>query len=118
MLRDIDQYYLNKEEPTKSCLIAVREFILSHHADMSEAWRYRMPFFLYQNKRICYLWTDKKSKEPYLGIVDGNQLEHPLLEQGNRSRMKIFRINPSEDLPLETLDTLLNAMIHLIDQRS
>ena len=28
MLRDIDHFYLQKEEPVKSCLIALREIIL------------------------------------------------------------------------------------------
>lgn len=114
MLREIDQFYLKQTEPNKSCLLALRELILDFDESMSEAWRYSMPFFLYQKKRICYLWLDKKSKEPYLGLVDGNQIDHPALEQGNRSRMKILRINPNEDLPLELIHQLLQQMIDLL----
>ena len=33
----------------------------------------------YQQKMFCYLWTDKKTHEPYIGIVEGNKIDHPLL---------------------------------------
>ncbi|HEY2648766.1 MAG TPA: DUF1801 domain-containing protein [Puia sp.] len=48
MLRDIEQLYLLKEEPLKSCLIALREIILKQDHDITTAWKYRMPFFCYK----------------------------------------------------------------------
>ncbi len=58
-----------------------------------------------------YLWTDKDTKEPYIGFVEGNKMHSPYLEKGNRSRMKIMRINPNEDLPTETIDNLLHETL-------
>ena len=113
MLRDIDHFYLNLEEPTKSCLLALRENILTIDYNVSSVWKYRTPFFCYQQKIFCYFWVDKKTKEPYIGIVEGNKIEHPLLEQGNRLRVKILRINPNEDLPIDTIHLILNQALDL-----
>lgn len=111
MLRAIDNYYLNQEEPTKSCLMALREIITAFDKEISEAWKYHMPVFCYKGKMFCYLWTDKKTNEPYMGIVEGKRIEHPLLEQGSRSRMKILRINPMIDLPLKDIQFILGKAL-------
>ncbi len=111
MKEAIDHYYLEKYEPHKSCLLTLRTIILDLNAHITEKWSYSMPFFCYKGKRFCYLWTDKVTKEPYIGIVDGNLIEHPALEQGNRSRMKIMRINPNKDIPLETVLNILQLAI-------
>jgi len=62
---------------------------------------------------FCYLWTDKKTEEPYLLMVEGKYLDLPELEQGNRSRMKIFRVNPSKDLPVKNIKKILKAALDL-----
>ena len=77
MLREIDNFYFPKNEPTKSCLHALREYIRSYNANITEAWKYRMPFFCHKGKMFCYIWLDKKTKQPYLGIVEGKNIDHP-----------------------------------------
>ena len=62
---------------------------------------------------FCYLWTDKKTAEPYILFVEGNHLNHSKLETGNRSRMKIFRVNPTKDIPKNTVEGLLNSALDL-----
>lgn len=52
-------------------------------------------------------WTDKKTNEPYILFVEGKYLDYPELESGDRSRMKILRINSNKDLPIKTIDILL-----------
>ena len=113
MLRDLDKYYLNKEEPTKSCLQALRDYILNFDSSITEAWKYRMPFFCVNRKMFCYLWTDKKTGLPYIGFVEGRNINHPLLEQGSRKRMKILRIDPTADLPIETINKVLKEALLL-----
>jgi len=92
----LDNYYLTKEEPNKSCLLALGSIILGQDENITETKKYGMPCFCYKKKMFCYLWTDKKTGEPYLLMVEGKYLDLPELEQGNRSRMKIFRVNPSK----------------------
>ncbi|MEM9674549.1 MAG: DUF1801 domain-containing protein [Cyclobacteriaceae bacterium] len=113
MTRELDRYYLSKDEPSKSCLLALRSIILEQDEQVTETQKWGMPCFCYQKKMFCYLWTDKKTDEPYILMVEGNHLDHPQLEQGNRSRMKIFRVNPNEDLDLETINALLQQALDL-----
>jgi uncharacterized protein YdhG (YjbR/CyaY superfamily) len=84
-LRPIDQYFLDKDEPIKSCLQFLREHILKQDPLITEAWKYGMPFFCYRGKMICYLWVHKKHHQPYLGIVEGKQINHPDLLQEDRA---------------------------------
>ncbi|MBF0649448.1 DUF1801 domain-containing protein [Dysgonomonas sp. GY75] len=113
MIDTLSNYYLNKEEPQKSCLLALRSIILNMDKDVSETVKYEMPCFCYKKKMFCYLWTDKKTGEPYILMVEGKLLNHPELEQGSRSRMKILRIDPNEDLPIETIKLILNDALNL-----
>lgn len=62
---------------------------------------------------FCYLWTDKVTDEPYILMVEGKHLNHPLLEKGKRSRMKILRIDPGKDLPMENILEVLNEGLDL-----
>lgn len=107
------QYYLNKEEPNKSCLLALRSIILSQDEQITETQKWGMPCFCYKNKMFCYLWTDKKTEEPYLLFVEGKHLNFPELETGNRTRMKIFRVSPDKDIPLNVLEEILQAALDL-----
>lgn len=108
MVHEPDHFYLDKEEPARSCLLALRSIILKQDSNISETRKYGMPCFCYKQRMFCYLWTDKKTNEPYILMVEGKHLEHPALEQGKRSRMKILRIDPGKDLPLSTVDLILN----------
>lgn len=113
MIQDLHQYYLSKEEPNQSCLLALRSIILKQDTHITETRKYGMPCFCYKNNMFCYLWTDKKTDEPYILMVEGNHLEHPLLEKGNRSRMKIFRVQPKMDLPLKIITSILQQALDL-----
>jgi len=113
MIEQLQQYYLNKKEPNKSCLLALRSIILKQDEHITETQKYGMPCFCYKKKMFCYLWTDKKTEEPYVLLVEGKLLDHPLLEEGNRSRMKILRVDPRKDLPIATLENILGMALDL-----
>ncbi|CAN5605658.1 hypothetical protein BH10BAC3_BH10BAC3_04130 [soil metagenome] len=113
MVKEVDNYYLSKEEPKKSCLLALRTIILAQDTNITETQKWGIPCFCYKKKMFCYLWTDKETGEPYVLLVEGKQLIHPELEAGKRSRMKIFRLNPNEDLPLKTIENILQQSLEL-----
>jgi hypothetical protein len=113
MIREIDRYYYSKEEPVLSCLLALRDIILDHDPEISETRKWSMPCFTYKKKMFCFLWTEKKTNEPYILMVEGNYLNHPLLEKGDRSRMKILRIRPTADIPIKTVKTILDDALNL-----
>ena len=113
MLSPIDDYVLQKEEPIKSCLQFLREHILKQNANITEAWKYGMPFYCYNKKMFCYLWVHKKYRQPYIGIVEGNNISHPDLVMEKRARMKILLIDPAKDIPLKKVDAILKAVLAL-----
>ncbi len=113
MINPIDQYYLRLEEPNRSCLLTLREFILEQDERVHETLKYESPCFCYKNRMFCFLSVEKKSGMPYLLMVEGRHLDHPLLEAGNRKRMKVLMIDPEEDLPLEILNEILENALDL-----
>jgi len=112
-LRPIDRFFLEQPEPNKSCLLALREHILQYNPDITETRKYGMPCYCYKGKMFCYLWVDKKSKEPYVLMVEGRNIDHPKLQKGNRSRMKVLMVDPKSDLPLDTIDKIFKLAMPL-----
>jgi hypothetical protein len=110
-LRAIDNFYLQKEEPVKSCLLFLRDHILNFDKNITEAWKYGMPFFCYNGKMFCYLWVHKKNGLPYIGIVEGKKIDHPALIMEDRARMKIMLLDSTADLPIDTINSILNTAI-------
>ncbi|EAZ80889.1 DUF1801 domain-containing protein [Algoriphagus machipongonensis] len=107
VLKDIEQFFFRQPEPNQSCFLALRNLILAHDPAITETVKYSMPCFCYLKKALCYLWLDKKSQEPYILFVDGKALQHPMLESGDRAKMKILRIDPEKDLPKELISEIL-----------
>lgn len=110
-LRPIDKFFLQHDDNTNICLQFLRQHILNFDENISEAWKWELPFFLYGKKNCCYFWIHKKYKQPYIGFVDGVLMEHPALIQEKRTRMKILLIDPNEDLPMKLIDDILQQMI-------
>lgn len=100
MLNDLNKFFLNHDEPNKSCFMALRKIILDYNYNITEHWRYKVPFYYFKGKPFCYLWQEKKTRQPYIGIVKGNLINSPFLIKGNRKKMKVFRIDPNADLPV------------------
>ena len=46
-------------------------------------------------------------------MVEGKYLDSPQLEEGERSRMKIFRVNPNQDLSIKTIENILQKALDL-----
>jgi hypothetical protein len=110
-MSELDNFYLQQPEPIKGTLLALREIIMNQDKDITNERKYGMPFFCYKKKMFCYLWVHKKWKQPYIGIVEGKRFEEPFLIQEDRSRMKILLFDPHNDLPLHTIETILQKAI-------
>lgn len=112
-MRPIDLYFLEKEEPVRGCLLYLRKHIAGFDAGITEEWKYRMPMYYYKGKMLCYLWTNKKTGNPYIGIVDGNKMDRPELLMEKRNRMKILPVNPDNEIPILLIDSILSEAIEL-----
>jgi hypothetical protein len=106
-------FYLKQEEPNKSCLLAMRGLLLTFNDGITEVKKYGMPCFCYKTKAFCYIWIDKLSNEPYFLFVEGNKLIHKTLVSGNRPRMKILKVNPRQDLPIDIIHEIFEEALKL-----
>lgn len=113
MLRPVDDYFLKKEEPVKSCLQFLRQHILQLDPQVTEAWKYGMPFYCYNEKMFCYLWVHKKYLQPYIGIVEGKKINHPDLIIEKRARMKILLVDATKDIPVKKINAILKDVLKL-----
>lgn len=112
MQNALDTFYQQKEEPTRSCLAALRDIILSHK-EITATLKYGMPCFCHKGKAVCYLWVHKKYQQPYILLVEGRRIEHPQLLIEKRSRMKIMLFDPGKDLPIRSIRAILKQAISL-----
>ncbi|TPD66091.1 DUF1801 domain-containing protein [Flavobacterium microcysteis] len=113
ILQEIDNFYLKQPEPHQSCLLALKDIILSQGTEITNVLKYGMPMFCYKQKMFCYLWVHKKYKQPYIGFVEGKHLDYPELLAEKRSRMKILLFDPNQDLPIEKIENILKEAIDL-----
>ncbi len=112
MTSELDNFYLSKTEPLKSTFLALRQIIKQYDQYLiRETWKYKLPFFEYKGKMFCYLWKDKKTNQPYIGIANGYLIDHPTLFQGDRKRMKIFPIDTDRDIPIEDLYAVFDLAV-------
>jgi hypothetical protein len=115
-MKTTDSFYNKLDEPNRSCLEALRITILQYDVAINEAIKYGMPFFSYNESRLCYLWIDKKTTMPYIGFVHGKKLPFKWLEAGERIRMKILHIDPYADLPVKKIREVLKMSIEIVKQ--
>ncbi|MFH7015763.1 DUF1801 domain-containing protein [Flavobacterium sp. FlaQc-47] len=112
-MKQLDDFYLNQQQPIKGTLLALREIILKQDKDITNVLKYGMPFFCYKGKMFCYLWIHKKLRQPYIGILEGKHFNEPFLIQENRSRMKIIMLDFDKDLPLEQIEKVVSKALNL-----
>lgn len=70
-----------------------------------------MSFFCYKEKMFCYLWIQKNTNIPHIGIVEGKRIDHPNPLIEGHSRMKIMLIDPDKDIPLKEINKILKQVI-------
>ena len=113
MIDQLVKYYQSKDDSVQSCLLALRSIILKQDEHVSETMKWHMPCFTYKKKMFCFLWTDKKTDEPYILFVEGKHLNHPKLEIGDRTRMKIYRVDSNADILHDEIKLILVDALNL-----
>lgn len=113
-MKPIDLFYLEKEEPVKGCLLALKDVILNYHSELTPRWYYKLPCFMYGDHIFCYLWIDKKSGNPYIAVGQGLKIDHPDLIQGKRTFTKVLPIDPSKDLPQAKIYNIFDQVMHVL----
>jgi hypothetical protein len=112
-MKAIDNFYFDKEEPIKGCLLALKAIITNYNSEFESRWYYRLPCFMYKKQIFCYLWIDKKTQFPYIAIGKGVKIEHPDLIQGKRTYTKLLIIDPNKDIPTEKIHGIFDMAMEL-----
>jgi len=96
----------------KGCLQYLR-LLLTSYENITEHWKYGLPFYYHKGKMFCYLWIHKKYHQPYIGFVDGNKIDHEDLLQEKRAKMKILLVNHLEDISEDKIKSMLKQALAL-----
>lgn len=118
MTNPIHDFYESRNEANKAIFMILRDMILAENENITEEWKFRLPFFCFKKKMMLYFWEDKKTGNPYIGFVDGNLIDHPLLEQGNRKRMKILNLDPEVDIPIKEIKIIVRHAINILNENT
>ena len=110
-MTDLNQFYEDLPEPNKGCFLAIRKIMLDYSDEIDERWKYKLPFFYFQNKPFCYIWKDKKTTFPYVTFVRSVNINRPELELGSRKQMKALTINPNEDIDVKLLHEIMSQSL-------
>jgi hypothetical protein len=112
-MNELYNFYVQQHELIKACFLALRSIILSQDSNVTNVYKYGDSFFCYKSKLCCYLWFNKKRKLPCIAFVEGNRFNEHFLMQENPSRIKIMLIDPTIDLPITTIDYILQKALYL-----
>jgi Domain of unknown function (DU1801) len=112
-MNELEHFYTKHGESINECFLAMKQIILARDPEITNEWKYNMPFFCYRGKMFCYLWIHSKLQQPFLGMVEGKHLIHPELQYENRSRIKIMLLDPDKDLPIKTIHLILDKALNL-----
>ncbi|WP_010133897.1 DUF1801 domain-containing protein [Ochrovirga pacifica] len=110
-MNELTLFFEKLEEPNKSVFLFLKDYILNYHPEIDLFYKWKLPYLYYQKKPLCYLWKDKKTKEPYLGFAKGFLMEHPALVTGNRNTIKILPIPVDKDVDVQLLSEVLELAL-------
>lgn len=114
MITLLESYYLSKPEPYQSCLLALRDIILSTDPNICHERKFQIPFFTYKNKKLGYLWLNRKKL--MLGFCMDKSLQNPIAGIKPKDKYESFEINPNADLPVDMILQKLEYYLTLINQ--
>ncbi|MFY0605922.1 MAG: DUF1801 domain-containing protein [Cyclobacteriaceae bacterium] len=109
----LDQYFEEKDEPMKGCLLAIKDCMLRYDERIKMSWKWRTPFFSYGDKMLAYLTIHKKTNLPYLGFWNRKNITHPALKSEGRKVVKVYYLDPEEDIDVDTLHEILSEVVSL-----
>ncbi len=117
MLNHLDNYFFSLEEPHRGCLLFLRDYILSVSKNINEEWKFNTPFYYYNKKWCCYISFHKKTKKVYIGFIHGYLMKHKKLLSEGRKQIKVFYINPNEDIDVAALNKIFEMATNIIEKK-
>ncbi len=95
-----EQYIKNKKEPYQSIMLYVRSVVFKTLPTVKENYKYKVPYYTYNNKALVYLNILKGTNYVDVAFVQGILLEekYPLLKNNNkRKQVRSLQVKSLED---------------------
>lgn len=113
-MKTLESYYLLKPEPYQSCLLALRDIILSVDPAICQERKFQIPFFTYKDKKLGYLWLN--GKKLMIGFCADKSLLPTVEGVKPKDQYESLRIDPNADIPIDIIRHKLKHYIQLIDE--
>jgi hypothetical protein len=102
----IDNYFLSLPEPEQSALLFLHQFLIKDSGLECQR-KFNTPFYYHNGKWFCFISYDPKKRSIYISFVKGNKVSHPKLFSEGRKRMKIYKVDPDEDIHTKELQNII-----------
>lgn len=114
-MNPVEEYILNNKGPQKELLEFLHQHLVKRNLQARIA--YGLPFY-YGKRWVCYLKTNKDGSLD-LSFTRANQFEDPtgLLDSRGRRQISSLCLWPDQDLPMEAIDTILDAALELDQEK-
>ncbi|MEJ7692384.1 DUF1801 domain-containing protein [Daejeonella sp.] len=113
--KTLESYYLSKSEPFQSCLLALRQLILSVDPLITTERKFQIPFFQYKGKKLGYLWLN--GKKLMIGFCLDKSVQKTVEGVKPKDIYESFRIDPNADLPIEVIRSKVETLLKKIDDK-
>lgn len=117
----VEQHILNQEEPYQEIMLYVRSVIFKTLPHIKEKYKYKVPYYEYNNKPMLYLNILKGRNYVDVAFVQGVLLEKKhvqLKNNNNRKQVRSLQVKKLEDFDeFQFVELLKDATIFLDNSR-
>lgn len=87
-MKPAEEYFFNQQEPYRSMMLYIRSVILKTLPGVEEKYSYKIPFYNYNKKPMCYLNVLKGTNFVDVAFVQGVLLQSkfPILADFNKRK--------------------------------
>ena len=118
-MKPVDQYIFNQKEPHQSIMLYLRSVILKTLPEVDEKLSYKIPFYYYDKKPMCYLNILKKTNYVDVAFIQGIFLEDKfseLKDYNNRKQVRSLQVKDLEDFDELMFTELLKEAASLLSK--
>ncbi len=118
-MKPVDQYIFNQNEPHQSIMLYLRSVIFKALPDVQEKLSYKIPFYHYDKKPLCYMNILKGTNYVDVAFVQGIYLKDKfpeLKDYNNRKQVRSLQVKNIEDFDELMFSELLIDAAKLLDE--